>query len=153
MPHRRLVVLITDPTATKIITFTHPPRFIRSVHVAEVHYPYTLPAAGESGEMSVSLEIAGSSGGRTTPHSLIKADGSIQSFTAGCNFTNAFAVGVFSRLWETPEAVLLNPLMANMPQLSINLRYTPVDGTVRTYVPVTASTAITAVLVLDADEW
>ena len=153
MPVRRLVVLLTDPTATKIISFTHPPHTIRSVHVAEMHYPYTMAAAGESGEMTIGLEIAGSSRGLTAPHSIIRADGSIQSFTASCNFTNAFTVGVFSHVWEAVETVQLENPVPIMPQLSISLQYTPVDGTSRVYAPVTVGNYITVELVINADDW
>ena len=68
---REFRVLLSDPEATKVLSFTHPPRGVHSVIVRSVTYPYYLPATGEAGELLISCEIPGTPRALTCPHTLI----------------------------------------------------------------------------------
>ena len=92
---RKITVLLQDPVAVKTVQFDHPPRKLESLRVVSLSYPYFLPATGEAGHLSVSVDIPGCDRTRTNPHCLVRNDNSVHSFAAGTHFTNAFLFGNF----------------------------------------------------------
>ena len=136
MSTRKIVVLMQDPLAIKIILFDHPPRKLESLRAVSISYPYFLPATGEAGHLSVSVEVPGCDRTRTNPHCLVRNDNSVHTYTAGTNFTNAFLFGNFPEKWDESETVRLIPPIEIAPQLNVSLGYTAIDGGGRVFLPV-----------------
>ena len=149
---REFRVLLSDPEATKVLSFTHPPRGVHSIIVRSVTYPYYLPATGEAGELLVSCEIPGTPRALTCPHTLITDAGETFNYTSCCGFTNGFLFATFNYLWEhVPSLQIGYP--AIMPHLYIDIRYKPTDGSARTFLPVIPNSFVTVELEVTADSW
>ena len=100
MSTRKIVVLLQDPLTVKTVMLDHPPRKLESLRVVSISCPYFLPATGEAGHLSVSVEVPGCDRSRTHPHCLVRNDNSVHTYTAGTNFTNAFLFGNFPEKWD-----------------------------------------------------
>ena len=150
MTTRKYTVLLTDPTSIKQLDFTHPPTGVHGIRIRSLHYPYSLPAAGESGSLCVVLDVAGVSRSKTEIHHVITGNTNV-SCSSVCTFSNAYASGNFPFVWEDDEAILLHG--CRMTQLSLSLLYIPSDGTARVYIPIIAGNSITIQLDITADVW
>ena len=111
MVTREFRILLSDPQATKVLSFVHPPRGVRSVVVRNIAYPYFLPATGESGELLIKCKIPGMS----------------ETLTAPCSFTNGFLFATFNHPWEYIQSLKIeHPGL--MTQLQIDIQYVATDG-------------------------
>ena len=134
--NRKITVLLQDPLVTKTVLFDHPPRKLESLRVVSISYPYFLPATGEAGHLSVSVDVPGCDRARTNPHCLVNNDDSVHMFTASTNFTNAFLFGTFPEKWDDSETVRLIPPIEVAPRIDVRIFYIPTDGSSRVFLPV-----------------
>ena len=149
---REFRVLLSDPEATKVLSFVHAPRGVHSIVVRSIAYPYFLPAMGEAGEILVSCEIPGTPKSLTCPHTLVTDVGDTISYTSCCSFTNGFLFATFNYLWEHVPSQQIN-YPAIMSQLHLDIKYQPTDGSARTFLPVIPTSFVTVELEITADSW
>ena len=151
MVTREFRILLSDPQATKVLSFVHPPRGVRSVVVRNIVYPYYLPATGESGELLVKCRIPGLPEVLTSPHILVTDDGAI-NYTSACSFTNGFLFATFSHTWEHIQSLKIeHPGL--MTQLQIDIQYVATDGGGRVFLPIIPNCQITVEIEVSADSW
>ena len=85
-------------------------------------------------------------------HTLITDAGETFNYTSCCSFTNGFLFASFNYPWEhVPSLQIGYP--AIMPQLHIDIRYKPTDGSAREFLPVVTNSFVTVELEITADSW